>query len=64
MDVEDGRERDPRHPEELGREPGAHLPGADEADAERSACLLEALLEPVAVAHRVLGSSFDARRDE
>ena len=51
LDVEDGGQRDARHPEQLGGEAAAHLPGADEADAQRAAGLVESLLEPVAVAH-------------
>ena len=38
--VEDGGERDPRHPEELGGEAGPHLSGADQADAQRPTCLV------------------------
>ena len=48
LDVEDGGQRDARHPEQLGGETAAHLPGADEADAQRAAGLLQSLLEAVA----------------
>ena len=51
LDVEDGGERDAGHPEQLGGEAAAHLPCADEADAQRAAGLVESLLEPVAIAH-------------
>ena len=51
LDVEDGGERDPRHPEQLGGEPGAHLAGADQADPQRSTRLVEPVLQPVAVTH-------------
>ena len=46
VDVEDGGQRDARHPEQLGGEARAHLSGADEADAQRPTGLVEPLLEP------------------
>jgi hypothetical protein len=52
VDVEDRGQRDPRHPEQLGGEAGAHLPGADQADPERLARLVEPLLQPVSIAHQ------------
>ena len=58
IDVEDGGQRDPRHPEQLGGEARAHLSRADQADAQRRAGLVEPLLQPVSVAHGS-GSLFD-----
>ena len=40
LDVEHGGQGDARHPEQLGSEAAAHLPGADEPDPERAAGLL------------------------
>ena len=60
LHVEDGRQGDPRHPEQLGGEAAPHLPGADQADPQGSPGGVEPFLQSVAIAHwscSLLGSA-------